>query len=267
MSRAFLDCVAVRKRNKICEGKEAVRFLLYNIRYGTGVGARFHWPVPYAGYLRHSANNLNNITAFLQSVKPDVVGLVEVDGGSFRTEQLCQADVIAEKLGHYHVIETKYRTGSVVKRMPLLKAQSNAILTNMPIIEHRFHFFDEGVKRLIIQACMERVTVFLVHLSLTYRNRQYQLERLYKIIREVDRPVILAGDFNVLWGERELELFLGATGLVSANRDRLPSFPSNDPKRELDFILHSPELKAVNFQIPAVTYSDHTPLLCDFEVA
>lgn len=241
-----------------------MRFLLYNIRYAAGNGGRFHFPFPYAGYLRRSQGNFDKILEFIRSVQPDVMGLVEVDGGSFRTDHLCQAEMIAEELGYYHVIETKYGSGSVAKRLPLLRTQGNAVLTRDPIISRRFHYFDEGVKRLVIQVCTERLTVFLVHLSLTYRNRQYQLERLYRLIRQVDRPMILAGDFNVLWGMRELELFLGATGLVSANPEKKPSHPSRAPKRELDFILHSPELKVTHFHIPDVTFSDHAPLICDF---
>lgn len=241
-----------------------MRFLLYNIRYATGQGGRFHFPFPYAGYLRRSRGNFDKIVEFVAAVQPDVMGLVEVDGGSFRTDRLCQAEMIARQLGYYHVVETKYGSGSMVQRLPLLREQGNAVLTRMPIVSHRFHYFDEGVKRLVIQVCTEHLTVFLVHLSLTYRNRQYQLERLYKLIRSVDRPMILAGDFNVLWGMRELELFLGATGLVSANPEKKPSYPSRAPKRELDFILHSPELKVVQFQIPPVTHSDHAPLICDF---
>lgn len=241
-----------------------LRFLLYNIRYGAGHGSRFHLPFPYAGYLRNSHTNFDRILDFIASVQPDMIGLVEVDGGSFRTGRQCQAEMVAEQLGYHHVIETKYGAGSMVHRLPLLKTQGNAILTRMPIVSHRFHYFDEGVKRLVIQVCTEYLTIFLVHLSLTYRNRQYQLERLYRLIRRVDRPLILAGDFNVLWGMRELELFLGATGLVSANPEKKPSHPSRAPKRELDFILHSPELKVVQFQIPPVTFSDHAPLICDF---
>jgi endonuclease/exonuclease/phosphatase family metal-dependent hydrolase len=241
-----------------------VRFLLYNIRYAAGHGRRFHFPFPYAGYLRRSQQNFDKILEFIRTVNPDVMGLVEVDGGSFRTDQQCQAEMIAEQLGYHHVIETKYGSGSMAQKLPLLRTQGNAVLTRMPIVSHRFHYFDEGVKRLVIQACTEHLTVFLVHLSLTYRNRQYQLERLYRLIRSVDRPMILAGDFNVLWGMRELELFLGATGLVSTNPEKKPSYPSRAPKRELDFILHSPELKVVNFQIAPVTYSDHAPLICDF---
>lgn len=242
-----------------------MRFLLYNIRYATGNGGRFHFPFPYAGYLRHSHATLQQILEFIKSVQPDIMGLVEVDGGSFRTGRMCQAEIIAKQLGLYHVIETKYGSASMAQRLPLLKTQGNAVLTRMPIISHRFHYFEEGVKRLVIQVCTEKLTIFLVHLSLTYRNRQYQLERLFRLIRQVDRPMILAGDFNVLWGIRELELFLGATGLVSANPEKKPSHPSRAPKRELDFILHSPELKVTNFQIPHVTYSDHAPLICDFE--
>ena len=243
-----------------------MRFLLYNIRYGAGNGTRFHLPFPYAGYLRRSSSQFDRIVDFIRSVQPDVMGLVEVDGGSFRTGRLSQAELIAEQLGYHFVSETKYGAASMAKRLPLLRTQGNAILSRMPIISHRFHFFDEGVKRLVIQACTEHLTVFLVHLSLTYRNRQYQLERLYRLIRQVDRPVILACDFNALWGERELQLFLGATGLVSANPEKKPSFPSRAPKRELDFILHSPELRVAQFQIPPVIYSDHAPLICDFEM-
>lgn len=250
----------------VTEGRGRLRFLLYNIRYGTGYGGRFHFPFPFAGYLRHSHSTLQQILDFLQSVQPDIMGLVEVDGGSFRTGQLCQAEIIAQQFGYDHVIETKYGSASMVKRLPLLKSQGNAILSRMPIISHRLHYFDEGVKRLVIQACTEHLTIFLVHLSLTFRKRQYQLERLYRLIRQVDRPVILAGDFNILWGARELELFLGATGLVSVNPEKKPTFPSRAPKRELDFILHSPELKVTSFQMPQVTFSDHTPLICDFEL-
>jgi endonuclease/exonuclease/phosphatase (EEP) superfamily protein YafD len=35
---------------------------------------------------------------------------------------------------------------------------------------------------------------------------------------------------------------------------------------ELDFILVSRGIDITSFRIPAVTYSDHRPLVCDFEV-
>ena len=242
-----------------------MRFLLYNIRYGTGIGSRFHLPLPYAGYLKRSAANFEQISTFIRDISPDIVGLVEVDTGSFRADNCCQAESLARQLGYNHVSESKYREGSMVQRVPVLCNQGNAILARPEILEHRFHFFKQGVKRLVIEARMEEVTVFLVHLSLTYRNRQHQLEQLFRMVRQVRGPVIVAGDFNVLlWGERELELFLAAAGLRNANSEGYPSHPSRAPKRQLDYILHSSDLTIKEFFIPKVTFSDHSPLVCDF---
>ncbi len=243
-----------------------MRFLLYNIRYCTGTGPRFHLPVPYAGYLKRSTAVLDEIIDFFKQVNADIIGLVEVDSGSFRTRQRCQAGQIADRLGHYHIVESKYGQQSVADKVPLLNRQGNALLSRFPILEHRFHYFKQGVKRLVIEVRLAELTIFLVHLSLTYRNRQYQLEHLYRLIADKEGPVIVAGDFNVLWGSHELDLFLGATGLINANREGQPSHPSRSPKRQLDFILHSPGLKVTNFTIPKVLYSDHVPLVCDFEL-
>ncbi len=226
----------------------------------------FHFPVPYAGFLRRTTGNLECIMTFIESVRPTIVGLIEIDSGSFRTENVCQADIIARELGYSHVVETKYANSSVAQRVPILRKQGNALLTNEEILHHRFHYFDEGFKRLVIEVQLRDVTIFLVHLSLRFRKRQNQLENLYKLVRSVDGPKIVAGDFNVLWGNRELELFLAATDLKSANYEGVPSHPSRLPKRQLDYILHSPDLEPSNFSIPSVVYSDHAPLVCDFKV-
>ena len=79
-------------------------------------------------------------------------------------------------------------------------------------------------------------------------------------------PVLVAGDLNPMWGDHEIQLFLAASGLANANRDALPSHPSRAPTRQIDFILHSPEIRVSRFEMPQVTFSDHLPLICDFDV-
>ena len=93
-----------------------------------------------------------------------------------------------------------------------------------------------------------------------------ELNQLHRLITDRDKPVIVAGDFNAFWGDRELELFLAASGMVSANMQCESSFPSNFPVRELDFIFHSPEIRSIGFQVPQVRLSDHLPLIWDFDV-
>jgi endonuclease/exonuclease/phosphatase family metal-dependent hydrolase len=236
-----------------------MRFLLYNIRYATGG----HRRPPWSGYLRRTERNLQALTEFIKPLNPDVVGLVEVDAGSYRSRRRNQAESIAAGLGHYHCYMSKYGASSLAHRIPIINRQGNAFLSRNSFKNEQFHYFEKGVKRLVIELELEEVTVFLVHLALGFRVRHYQLNDLYALVKNTRRPHIVAGDFNSIWGDHEIALFLAATGLRNANTAGAPSFPSWAPKRQLDFVLHSPELRVERFWMPRVTYSDHLPLVCD----
>ena len=243
-----------------------VRLLVYNIRYASGTGVGFHFPLPGAGYLRSNPKVLSGITQFIKQQDPDVVGLIEVDTGSIRTGMVNQADFIARSLGHYSTFECKYGVSSVNQFVPVVRKQANAFLAAPRVRGERFHYFDTGIKRLIIELELDDVAIFLVHLSLKYRHRQYQLRSLYDLVRKTQKPVIVAGDFNTYWGDHEIYLFMQAAGLTSANIQGLPSYPSAKPRKELDFILHSAQIEMNRFEIPDIRLSDHRPLICDFTV-
>ncbi|MCX7058379.1 MAG: endonuclease/exonuclease/phosphatase family protein [Proteobacteria bacterium] len=243
-----------------------MRILLYNIRYATGTGPSFHLPLPGAGYLRANRQVLTDITGFIKSEDPDIVGLIEVDTGSIRSGMINQAEYIGAELGHYSLYECKYGTDSLNNLMPIVRKQGNAFLAAPRVHGERFHYFDTGIKRLIIELELENAVVFLVHLSLKYRHRQTQLRTLHELVTRSSKPVLLAGDFNTFWGEHEIYLFMQAAGLRSANTASLPTYPSGTPRRELDFILYTDGIEVSNFRIPAVRFSDHLPLVCDFEI-
>lgn len=243
-----------------------MRFVLYNIRYATGTGPTFHLPVPGAGYLRSNARVLERIIQFLKLLDPDLVGLIEIDMGSIRSGLVNQAKQIAESLGHYSTYQCKYGTSSLNNLVPIVRKQANAFLAAPRVEGERFHYFETGIKRLIIELELEDCSVFLVHLSLKYRHRHAQLRSLHDLILQTKKPVIVAGDFNTFWGEHEIYLFMKATGLRSANTRGLPSYPSRSPRKELDFVLYGEGIEVTNFYIPSVGYSDHLPLVCDFEV-
>jgi len=243
-----------------------MRLVVYNIRYGAGVGRRFHLPIPYSGYLKHTNGHFQKIVNFIQSVNPDLVGLTEVDFGSYRVENRNQAEAIAAAIQHQAIHHSKYSDVSMARRVPLLNKQGNAVLTRREILGTQFHYLRDGVKRLVIELEMKDLVFFLVHLSLKFRHRQYQLHDLHELISRCSKPVIVAGDFNALWGDRELQLFLSATNLVSANADRVGSYPSRAPRLQLDYIFHSPEIRSLSFAVPRLLLSDHAPLIWDFEV-
>jgi len=170
-------------------------------------------------------------------------------------------------LGHYHSYQSKYaETSRWARRIPVLNKQGNAFLTRDSITHERFHYFTSGMKRLVIELELENMVIFLVHLALGFRVRHQQLSDLYDLVKTTNKPTIVAGDFNALWGEAEINLFLAATGLRNANINGEPTFPSWKPKRHLDFVLHSPSIVPEKFFIPRVAHSDHLPLVLDFSV-
>jgi endonuclease/exonuclease/phosphatase (EEP) superfamily protein YafD len=78
--------------------------------------------------------------------------------------------------------------------------------------------------------------------------------------------VIVAGDFNTFWGTHEIYLFMRASGLRSANTENCSPFLR--ACRGLNWISCSSasDIDVSSFRIPAVTWSDHRPLVCDFSV-
>ena len=223
-------------------------------------------PLPGAGYVLGNQNVLLEITNFVKSLDPDIVGLIEVDTGSIRSRKVNQAEKIASDLGMHTSYETKYGAKSLNKMLPIVRKQGNAFMAATRVHGEKFHYFDTGIKRLIIELEMKEFAVFLVHLSLKYRHRHLQLRRLYDLIEDTEKPVIVAGDFNTFWGENEIYLFMRAARLQSANADGIPTYPSRAPRKELDFILYQEGIEVTGFEVPTVKLSDHLPLVCDFEI-
>ena len=237
--------------------------MLYNIRYGTH-GNQLKFPL--LGMLGRTHDHLDEIIEFIRIQNPDVVGLIEVDSGSYRSDRTSQVERIAEELGHFHAYCSKYAVDSFWQRIPIYNKQGNAFLAKDTIHGERFHYLERGMKKLVIELELEKVTFFLVHLALSYKTRQMQILHLYNMIKETNRPYIVAGDFNAFMGEDEIQLLMSASGLQNADKEMKPTFPSGKPSRHLDFVLHSSEIKINRFDIPPVTLSDHLPLVVDFEV-
>jgi endonuclease/exonuclease/phosphatase family metal-dependent hydrolase len=243
-----------------------LRLVVYNIRYATGTGPAFHLPVPGAGYLRSSRRVLAGLTEFLRGLDADVIGLIEVDTGSVRSGMVNQAAHIAGSLGHFSIYQCKYGAASVNNFLPIVRKQANAFLAAPRVHGERFHYFDSGIKRLIIELELDEVCIFLVHLSIKYRHRQYQLRHLHELVEKSSKPVIVAGDFNTFWGTHELYLFMRAAGLRSANARSVPTYPASSPRAELDFVLVSNRIEVDDFRVADFRLSDHRPVICDFHV-
>ena len=241
--------------------------MLYNMRYGTGTGFKFHLPFPFGGFFRKTGKNLDAIIRFFCEQRADVLGLVEIDSGSYRAGHRSQADLIAQKLGQRPFCRSKYNRYSWWSRLPFMRKQANACLCGHPVVYERSHFLRKGVKRLVMELELENVVIFIVHLAIGRRCREAQLTDLARLAKTATKPYLIAGDFNAFAGKVELADFMSALQLSSANLSDVPTFPSHSPRWQLDFILHSPEIHVTHFKVARdIRFSDHLPLICDFEV-
>jgi len=243
-----------------------MRLLVYNIAYGTVPprSARGALLTPFH-FFRSSKRHFSRIVRFIEALTPDIVGLVEVDVGSVRTRRMNQAAEIARGLEHQPWYAPKYGTRRYPRYLPILRHQTNAILAREGLGAKTHHYLPRGFKRLVLQAELDGITLLLVHLPLRKRARQVQIRALARLVNDASRPVVLAGDFNVFGGCRELHDLMATTGLQTANPEHVPTFPSWRPRHELDFVLHSPAVSVTRFQVlDEVHFSDHLPLVLDF---
>ncbi len=246
---------------------EPMRVMIYNIAYGTGAPSSYTDAVIKSHRaLKRSSNQFDLLKQFIVDSKPDVIGLIEIDRGSYRTAFSCQATAVAKALSYEVHSASKYKHKLFRHVLPILRKQGNAILTRKGL-KGNFHFFSRGVKRLIIELDCDVCRFFLVHLALSKHARQAQVAQLIELIGSSDnRPIVIGGDFNTFKGIKELKALIKEFNLKNANIDNVPTFPSWEPKQQLDYILHSPQLKLKHFYVPDVKLSDHLPLIADFEL-
>lgn len=242
-----------------------MRLITYNIAYGTGSPKSMPRNIlTSTRYLRTGSRHFfDKISRFVGAYEPDILALVEVDTGSFRTGGEDQVQTLAMKLEAYRYNRVKYAANSLGRRLPILKNQSNAVLSRDGSDTVRFYDFPVGFKKLVIELVRQDFSLWLVHLALRAKTRAAQLEYLKTLI-DPARPFIVTGDFNTLKGERELESFSRSLSLTNPNGDFQPTFPVWRPAKQLDFVLCSPGIHIDSFRIPQIRCSDHFPLILDF---
>ena len=182
-----------------------MRLLTFNIAYGTGSARNMKNNLLSAHhYLRAPKRNIEKICRFIRAHQPDIVALVEVDTGSFRTGFTDQARLIADNLDDaFYCSEIKYHADSIGRKLPILRKQANAILcrNSMPII--KYHYLPVGFKRLVIELDLPDFKLYLVHLALQAKTRQKQYDALAEMAKNAEKPCIITGDFNTFNGSAE----------------------------------------------------------------
>ena len=221
--------------------------------------------------------NPERVAEVLAHYKPDLVLLQEVDRGAKRSRGDHQTEILGDLLGMRHRIwypNVKVRNGG---------AYGNAILSRFPIGDNSNIDLSIPMKkrRSVLHARIRirfgdgktrTVHIFNLHLGLSGLERKMQLRKFLDSSPFVGlhrrTPVLVAGDFNDVWGT------LGTSMLIPAGFrgpwQPVASFPAWAPLRALDSTYVRGEVaiaRTFGGKIKvARAASDHLPLVTDLYI-
>lgn len=253
-----------------------VKLISYNIEYCEGMEGIWYQYLKFWKIFFPPKHLEEEIITALKKLKPDILALIEADIGSFRSRGTDEVRFLEEKLKLNDFVEKiKYPFKGWLKlfhHVPILDKQANAIVSKYKLENVKYHVFHEGTKRVVIEAtvrCPKKVTLLAAHLALGMKARDKQIKELIKIVNNIKNPVILMGDFNTFHGEEEINDLLKQTHLkdkIGLDKSSLPfTEPAWHPKKRLDYILTSPKIKVTKYLVLHFPFSDHLPLMIDFE--
>ena len=215
------------------------------------------------------------IAEVLREVDADIVALQEVTGLDSVARERNQARLIAEALGLNFCIGANRRVRG--------EAYGNAVLSRLPIKEHRNHNLTWW--RYEPRGCLEAeiefgnagephpVRVYNVHFGTGLFERGYQAD---SVLRYIDHgrpePRIVLGDFNEWARGRATRVFSTRfkTAEPKETFGRARSYPGVLPLFHLDHIYYDAGFELVDIRLHrsrlALIASDHLPLVADFSV-
>lgn len=244
----------------------ALRVMTYNIRSGNG--------------------DLDGTAAAIRALAPDIVALQEVDvHWASRSGFADQAMLLGQKLRMRVCFARIYELPPERDGLPL-REFGVALLTRHPMtgcanrVITRLSTQEKGPVPAPMPGFLEAtvewrgtsVRVFDTHLD--YRSdpavRRRQVEDMLGFIGAARSPTILMGDLNAEPNASEIQpLFasLRDAWLVregSRAEDRPgPTYPAEDPKKRIDYVLVSKDFRVISVSVPATLASDHRPVVAD----
>jgi len=238
-----------------------IKLLSYNVQVGIPSSKYRHY---FTNSWKHvlpfpkRTNNLDSIAAAISEF--DIVGLLELDAGSVRSEFIHQPEYVAQKAG------LPYCYHQVNRDLGIVAQHSFALLSRFEasfVKEHRLPSTIPGRGALEVHfgEGKEALVVVLAHLSLSARGRARQLKYIAGLVNH-HRNAVVMGDLNSPLDSPEMQAFFTNTSLHYPGHHHL-TYPSWRPRMAYDHILATPEISIEDQQVLYVNHSDHLPVAMD----
>jgi len=214
--------------------------------------------------------NLEEIAGFLSNSGADLIALQEADSASRWSGQFNHVDFISEKSPYpcrLHARQAQkymYDFGTaLLSRVPYTDSLAHTFApspptTNKGFVMGQVHWNPGG--RLPEPVV---VSVISVHLDFSSKKvRKAQTEEMRAMLPDISTPVIIMGDFNADWSNKESAIkAIVANGKFSAYKPEATGLGTyKSGKHRLDWILISNDLEFQSYEVPQIVLSDHRPV-------
>ena len=215
--------------------------------------------------------NLEETAGFLSDSGAALIALQEADSPSSWSGKFNHVDFVSEltpypcKIHGRHAHKKLYDFGTaLLSRVPYTSSLSHTFVpspptTNKGFVMGRVLWNPDGQLQKPIT-----VSIISVHLDFSRKKvREAQIEEMRAMLPDIEKPMIILGDFNTDWTtdgsalktiveNGELKVYQPeATGLGTYKKG----------KHRLDWILISNDLEFTSYEVSPVVLSDHLPVL------
>lgn len=192
----------------------------------------------------------------------DVIGLNEMRGKGESDGFDDQTRILSELSGIRH-----YYFAKAIDVGGKSNPYGNALLSKFPITEAERVFIPNPPRtekgyyetRCVLRARLENgLTVLVTHFGLVPAEQENAVKTVLSLLPE--EKCVLMGDFNVMPDHAVLApIRARMKDAAELFPSELLSFPSDMPRKKIDYIFVSPDVELLSADIPAVIASDHRP--------
>lgn len=239
-------------------GDNTLSLLSFNMQVGIGT-KRYHEYITRGWrHILPSQQMFENLGRIAKVIAGhDFVGLQELDAGSRRSGHLNQLEWLAEQAGFdYWHVQVNRDLGQIAQHGVGLLAR----YAPFDVSEHKLPGRLPGRGALIARFGEpgNSLAVVVTHLALTRGSRIQQLAAICDLVAE-DEHIIIMGDTNCS-GTRLTANASLASSRLQIHHPSPATFPSWRPRRGIDHILTTPDIKVLSTKALDVQLSDHLPI-------
>ncbi|NTU73960.1 hypothetical protein HGB07_07440 [Candidatus Roizmanbacteria bacterium] len=227
---------------------------------------------------------IENIAQTIKTIDPDIVCLQELGVYSVANPDAHTAHKLQSLLG----LNMYYKDAQ--KWEGAHSEQGNAILSKYPIIRSDYEYIQVSTEsidyskegRVYVEVSLQIdkkiIAIGTTHMSYTHQfqethEKKKETDNLVNVLKTKKASFIFTGDLNTTpesYTIKEIEKYLTNAGpsfqknTWTTKPFDYQGFTESKLNWRLDYVFHSPDLRALSAEVIQTNYSDHLPLLVEF---